>query len=263
MDKVPQTLGAEVTAGINALIDQSDKLRDWNAPEIRTLFRRIAQLQKVDAKEAFVRFGALAAICGKVDDVFEYYRKALQLPGESETKHEFWVSMANAGLYGKAQEVGTWLLEPKRGFFPKVWENALRLGQVLAVWDRLNEARRTYADLSDVDFSLVERAATVMRERNITDGNIGSIFDLMGEIQRTHRIMFAGSDASGLKVLRPPEDPPYLYFAMPVDLSVSEIHDMNRKLAKLVVEKMPTGTFPEGIVASFAKTPAKEVRAAA
>ncbi|HXM83635.1 MAG TPA: hypothetical protein VN929_17115 [Burkholderiales bacterium] len=263
MNQIPQTLGGEVTADINALISESDRLRDWNAPEIQVLLRRIEKLQKVDARDAFVRFGALAAICGNVDALFEYYRKALLLPGEAETKHEIWVSMGNAGLYSQAQEIGTWLLDPKRGFFPKIWEEAVSIGQVLAVWNRLQEAKRTYPDLSDVDFSLLERAAAVMRERKLTDENIGSILNLMGDIQRAHRIMFSGTLASILKVLRPPDDPPYLYFAMPLDASVGEIHAMNRELARLVVEKLPEGAFPQGMVASFAKAPPVELRAAA
>ncbi len=263
MNKVPQTLHKEVTEGINALIYESDRLRDWNAPEIQVLLRRIEKLQKVDAREAFVRFGALAAICGNVDALFEYYRKAVLLPGEAETKHEFWASMGNAGLYSEAQEIGTWLLDPKRGFFPKIWERTVSIGQVLAVWNRLQEAKRTYLDLSDVDFSLVERAAAVMRERKLTDENIGSILSLMGEIQRAHRIMFSGALASIPKVLRPPEDPPYLYFAMPLNASVGEIHAMNRELARLVVEKVPAAAFPQGLVASFTKARPVELRAAA
>jgi len=263
VNKVPKTLGGEVTDGINALLHETDKLRDGTAPEIQNLFERIRQLQKVDAQQAFLRFGALAAICGNVDDVFEYYRKALLLPGEPDTKHEFWVSMGNAGLYGKAQEIGTWLLDPRRGFFPKIWEQAVSIGQVLAVWNRLQEAKRTYPDLSGIDFSLVERAAAVMRERELSDEKIGAILNLMGEIQRAHRIMYAGRLASLLKVLRPPEEPPYLYFAMPLDLGVSEIHAMNRELARLVVEKAPAGTFPQGMVASFTKAQPVELRAAA
>jgi hypothetical protein len=263
VSKVPQTVGGEVTADTNALMYESDRLRDWNAPEIQDLRRRIEKLQKVDAREAFVRFGALAGICGNVDALFEYYRKALLLPGEAETKHEFWAAMVNAGLYSKAQEIGTWLLDPKRGFFPKTWEAAVSIGQVLAVWNRLQEAKRTYPDLSDVDFSLLERAAAVMRERKLTDENISSILSLMGEIQRAHRIMFSGTLASILKVLRPPEDPPYLYFAMRLDASVGVIHAMNRELARLVVEKLPDGAFPQGMVASFAKAPPVELHAAA
>ena len=263
MIKVPQTLANETVEALNALINESDRFRDWNAAEIQTLVRAIEKLQKVDARQAFVRLGSLAAICGNVDGVLEYHRKALLLPGAPETKHEFWLSLGNAGLYGKTQEIGSWLLDPKRGFFPKVWQSAVSLGQVLEVWDRLPDAKKTYPDLSQVDFSAVENAVAVMGAHGLSDKAIVSVLDLMGEIQRAHRIMFSGELVSILRVMRPPEDPAYLYFAIPLDASVDEIHAMNRELAKLVVERLPEGAFPQGMVAAFAKAYLIELRAAA
>jgi hypothetical protein len=75
--------------------------------------------------------------------------------------------------------------------------------------------------------------------------------------------MFAGQLVSILKVIRPPEDPAYLYFAMQLDASFDEIHAMNRELARLVVEKLPAGAFPQGMVATFSKAYPTELRAAA
>jgi hypothetical protein len=263
MINLPQTLATEVGDAVNALIHESDRFRNWNDAEVRTVVRTIEKLQKVDAREAFVRFGAIAAICGNVDDVFAYYDKALRLPGEAETKHEFCASLGNAGLYSKAQEICSWLLDPKRGFFPKVWQRAVGLGKVLEVWNRLSDAKRTYPDLSQVDFSTVENAVAIMGAHGLSDQDIVSVLDLMGEIQRAHRIMFSGALVSILKVMRPPEDPPYLYFTIPLDAGVGEIHAMNRELARLVVERLPEGAFPQGMVASFAKAEPLALRAAA
>jgi hypothetical protein len=260
---VPQTIATEVGDALNALIRQSDKFRNWDDPEVQTVVREIKKLQKVDAREAFVKFGSLAAICGKVEDVFTYYHKALLLPGELQTKHEFWVSLANAGLYGKAQEIGSWLLDPRRGFFPKIWQQSVSLGKILEVWNRLSDARRTYPDLGEVDFSSVESAAAVMQSHGLTDQAIASVFDLMGEIQRAHGIMFSGKLVSILKVMRPSEDPAYLYFSIPLAASVDEIHAMNRELARLIVERLPEGKFPQGVVATFTKAYPIELRAAA
>jgi len=260
---VPQTLATETVEALNALIRESDRFRDWNAGEIQALVRALEKLQKVDAREAFVRLGAIAAICGNVDDVFDYFNKALRLPGELETKHEFWVSLGNAGLYSKAHEIGSWLLDPRRGFFQKVWQRAVNMGHVLEVWDRLSGAKKTYPDLSEVDFSTVENAVALMRANGLSDQNIVSVLDVMGEIQRAHRIMFAGELCAILRVMRPPDDPAYLYFAMPLEASVDEIHAMNRELAKLVVERLPEGAFPQGLVASFAKAYPIELLAAA
>jgi hypothetical protein len=260
---VPQTLASETVEALNALINESDRFRDWNASEIQTLVRAIEKLQKVDAREAFVRLGALAAICGNVEGVLEYFRKALLLPGAPATKHEFWASLVNAGLYGKAQEIGSWLLDPKRGFFPKVWQLAVSSGQVLDVWNRLPDAKKTYPDLSQIDFSAIENAVAVMGTNGLSDQDIVSVLDLLGEIQRAHRIMFSGRLVSILKVIRPPEDPAYLYLTMPLDASVDEIHAMNRELARLVVERLPEGAFPQGMVAAFAKAYLTELRAAA
>lgn len=263
MNPIPQTAGEEITTAINALIYASDRMRNWDDPEIRDLFERIRKLQKVDARDAFVRFSALAAVCGRVDDVLEYGRKALQLPGEAETKHEYWVNLGNIGLYSEAHKISSWLLEPRRHFFPRIWERAVSTGQVLGVWDRVREAKRAFSDLEQTDFSALQRAAEVMTERKLGDSQIASVFDLMGEVQRSHRTMFAGQLAATMKALRPPEEPSYLYFSMPIDASTSEIHAMNRELAALVVKKLPHGAFPDGLVTSFTRAPAVELRAAA
>lgn len=263
MINVPQTIAIETADALNALLRESEKFRNWNDSEVQSLVRMIEKLQKVDARVAFVRFGALAAICGNVNDVFAYYDKALRLPDELETKHEYWTSLGNAGLYSKAQEIGSWLLDPKRGFFPKVWQHAVGLGQILEVWNRLPDAKKTYPELSRVDFASVESAAGIMAANGLSDQDIGLVYDLIGEIQRAHRIMYSGKLVSILKVMRPPEDPAYLYFTIPLNASVDEIHAMNRELARLVVERLPEGAFPQGMVASFAKAHPVEILAAA
>jgi len=122
---------------------------------------------------------------------------------------------------------------------------------------------KTYPELSEVDFSALKGIALLMEARGLTDQDVISVLDLMGEIQRAHRIMFSGGLVSILKVMRPPEDPPYLYFTIQLDASVDEIHAMNRELARLVVERLPEGAFPQGMVASFAKAYPVELRAAA
>ena len=262
MSQIPDTLTQEVVKTLNALIATSDRFRDWDSLEIQSLLAAIRKLQKVDARSAFVRFGGVAAICGNVEALLDYYGKALQHPDELETKHEFWVSLGNAGLYKEASQLGTWLLDPRRGFFPKIWDRAVSMGQVLETWNRLSDATKTYPGLNDLDFSLLQLAASVMTQRNLTDEEIISVFALVGEVQRAHRIMFAGPRPSYLKVMRPPEDPPYLYFTVPLAANVAEIHAMNRELTKLIVEKLPTGAFPSGMVVGFTKAHA-ELRAAA
>lgn len=262
MNPVPQTIGKEVTDALNDLLKQSERFHDWDSPEVHSLRDRIRVLQKVDAREAFLLFGTLAGICGRPADVLEYLRKALYLPDHEQTKHEFWGALANVGLYREAQELGTWLIDPKRGFFPKIWQRAVALGQILATRSRLAEAKRLYAeDLSRCDFSLLEQAAKVMTDHGLRDEDIGSVMNLAGEIQRTHGIMFSGKFVSIIEVLRPPEDPPYLYIAVPLDAGVPEIHVMTRELAKLVAQKI--GAFPQGLVVRFTKFHPIELRAAA
>ena len=162
--------------------------------------------------------------------------------------------MSNAGLYGKAHELGKWLLNPpSRGFFPRHWKRAACFGQILEVSNLIADAKKTYLDLIKEDFSLVENVAAVMLARGLSDKDLAAVFDLMGEIQLNHGIMFAGYFGSSLKVVRPPDDPPYIYLTIPLDESAEFVHSMNRDLTKLIVEKMPNGTFPQGLVMSFAK----------
>lgn len=261
MDKLPQTIGDEVSGALNALIAQSDHFRDWNAPEVRELFHRIEKLQKVDARDAFVRFGCLAAICARVDDVLEYFRKALQHPDVAVTNGEYLGAAANAGMYGKAHEIGNWLLEPRRQCFPGICFKVASLGLIQGVWDRLSDAIRSFPEFAKEDFSQVEAAAKLMRERGLQDADIASVFDVMGEVQREHGYMFSGKFVSDFRVIRPPEDPAYLYFTLPIDADVASVHAMNRKLAAKIVGTL--GAFPQGIVATFAKALPVELRAAA
>lgn len=263
MIKAPQSISTETTDALNALIAASDRLRDWNSAEIQSLVHATERLQRIDAREAFVRRGFIAAICGELDRMDEYFRKAMLLPNEIPTKHEFHAALGNAGLYGRAHQLGGWLLDPKRGFFPSIWERAISMGQILAVSARIPDAKKTFPELSDSDFGQVERAAAVMQERGLTDEDIASVFDRMGEVQRAHRIMFHGQLISALRVMTPPEDPPYLYFSISLDTSVTEIHQMNRELTAAIVERLPQGAFPQGIVASFSKAHRAELQAAA
>ena len=262
MNPIPQTLGDEVTAGINQLIHDSDRFRDWNSVEVRAVFARIKELEEADPVDAAVRFGALAAICGKVDALSDYYQMALAANADAPVKHEFWVSMSNAGLYEECQEIGSWLLEPKRGFIGQIWGLAASMGQILAVQKNLVGAKKLYPKLKDVDFSAVERAAQVMHARGLRDEEVVSVLSLMGQIQRAHQIMYWGTRVSQFKVLQSPEDPAYLYFSVPINANNAEVHAMNRDLARLLVTKMPTGAFPSGMVAAFVKAPV-ELRAAA
>ncbi|NGZ98672.1 MAG: hypothetical protein CV089_21585 [Nitrospira sp. WS110] len=262
MKKLPQTIGNEVVEQLNDLIGKSDRFRDWDSREIQVLRHRIRELQKVDARDAFVRFGALAALCGRVDDVREYLRKALTLPDHESTKHEFWASYCNVGLYREAQELGAWLLDPRRGFFTTLWNGCISIGLVRTVAAVHSDAMRLYREeLAHCDFSVLEEAATVMQERDLHDGDVGAALELAGEVQRAHKIMFTGELATSVKVIRPPEDLPYLYFAVQLDAPIEEIHAMNRELARLIAEKM--GAYPSGLVVSFAKALPVEMRAAA
>jgi hypothetical protein len=263
VSQVPQTISSEITRDINALIHESDEMRDWNSAEIQELFSRIGKLQKVDARAAFISFGALAGLCGDPDEVREYYRKALYLPEKDGTKFEFFTSMGNAGLYSEAQQLGSSLLDPRLGFFPKLWQMAMAMGLVRTVCRFLDDAKRLYEELRDLDFSLIEAASRVMQERQLEDKDIGMVLDIMGEVQRSRRLMFAGKRPILVKVMRPPEESPYLYLAMPLNAPIDEIHAMNREFARLVVRKLPGGAFPEGLVCSFAKGQALELRAAA
>ncbi len=263
MIKVPQTLGNETAEALNALIRQTDKIRRWDSFEIQNLLRVVEKLQKVDAREAFVRFGGIAAICGEAERVLEYFGKAQQHPDIINTNHEFWISLANIGLYKRAQEIGIWLLDPKRGFFPKAWERAVSIGLVNEVCNRLDGAKKLYPELEQIDFSDLALAREVMKTNDLTDQDVGDVLDLMGLIQREHGIMFHGAFAAHMKTMRPAEDPVYLYFTIPLDAEVPEIHSMNRELARRIPESLRYGAFPRGMVASFTKAIRQELLAAA
>lgn len=264
MIRLPNTLSTEVLEGFNALIHESDQFRDWYSPEIQELVRALDKLQKSDAREAFVLLGSLAAICGDVDGLFQYYEKALRLPDQITTKREFWSSLANAGLYQKAQHLGHWLLDPKRGFFPAIWKQAASIGLILEVRNGLAQATKTYPELTKLDFSSIDNAARAMDDRGVSDEEIGGVLDLMGNIQRKHRIMFSGQFVTKVNVMRPPEDPPYLYITLSLSTGVDKIHTMNRELAAAIsAEGLLEGAFPQGVVASFAKASEAELRAAA
>jgi hypothetical protein len=128
----------------------------------------------------------------------------------------------------------------------------------------LPAAKKTYPELAQLDFSTLESAVRIMDAEGLTDEAITAVFDLMGEIQREHRIMFSGETVfAHLKVLRPPEGSPYLYFTVPLNIGVAEVHTMNRKLASLLVERLPYGTYPSGMTSSFTKAQASVLRAAA
>ena len=74
----PKTLADETLAALNALINESDRWRDWTSAEVQALIRTAEKLQRVDARVAFVHLGSVAAICGELDRLVEFYTKALR-----------------------------------------------------------------------------------------------------------------------------------------------------------------------------------------
>ncbi len=263
MNPVPETLAAEIQESLNQLLFQSEKFRDWESPEIQTIIDSLQKLKKIDARMAYCQLGTLSAICARVDDLFDYYSKAAHLPDLQSTNSDFYLSFCNAGLYGKAHELGSWLLSPKRGFFPKFWNRVASFGQILEVSKLLPDAKRTYPDLAAGDFAVVVDAASVMSLRGFDDDKIFVLLDLMGEVQRKHGTMFAGDVGFSIRVMRPPEDEPYLYLTIPVNESMDYVHAMNRDLTRLIVERLPDGIYPPGLVMSFAKARLETLREAA
>jgi hypothetical protein len=263
MHKQPQTIAEELNEAFNRLLRESDRFRAWDAPEIQGLIEEARKLQKVDARQAFCLMGSVAAICGRLDEINEFYRKALALTDIPVTNHSHWIALANAGLYGSASGLGSWLLDPKRGFFPQIWRRAVSRGHILEVWDRLPEAKRTFPELSEEEFSDVADAAAVMRERGLSDAHLIAVLDVMGDVQRAHGSMFAGQYVGKFRVVRPPEEAPYLYMTIDISRGVEDVHAMNRELARRVVESLPNGAFPQGLVTAFQKAAPEALPAAA
>ena len=260
---VPETLAKEINDGINALILASDEFRDRADAEVVSLFDAAEKLQKVDARASFSLRGSLSAVCGDVDGVREYFRKALYQPNTESTRLEYWIALTNVGLYSEAAKEVAWLLNPRLHMFPTIWERAASSGLVLAVADLLPKARQTFPELAKADTAAIERIAQFMTERSLADAQVTELLDLMGEIQRSNRIMFAGQLISYAKVMSPPDDPPYLYVTMRVQVNHDQLHQMNRDLVRQVVQRLPGGSFPAGLVAAFQKAPAAQLRAAA
>lgn len=260
---VPVTLETQISEGINVLISESDGMRNRDESAIVALHSEISKLQKVNAREAFVRFGSLAALCGDVEGTLANFKKALMLPDQENTNNEYWTSLINIGLFAKAKEIGVWLLEPRRGFFLNLWRRALFTGLLLETWRLLPEAKKVFPELANEDFSQLASTVDVMKKCGLKDQDVISVLDLMGEIQRAHRIMFHGKLASQIKVMHPPEDSAYLYLVVPVDVASEELRNMNRELAHAVVTSLEQGRFPQGISAAFAKAFPVQARIAA
>ena len=83
MTRAPQTIASEVAAGLNALMRKTDRFRDWSDPEVQAVVREAEKLKKAEPREAYVLLGGIAAICGLVDETFDYYAKAFSQPAIS------------------------------------------------------------------------------------------------------------------------------------------------------------------------------------
>ena len=256
MNTAPKTIEQEIAEAINALLSRGDRFWDWNGVEVTEIRDKISKLQKVDSREAFAQHGALAAICGRPEDLAEFYRKARLLPNKTETDNQFWRCFSNVGQYSFAHSIGSKLLDPKLGFFPKYWERAVSGGHIREVYENWSATEKTFPDLNKEDLGVVRDAARVMIDRGLSDADIVAILDLMGEVQREHQIMFSGQHPLILRVIEESEDPSYLYAVMHIDATIDEVQAMNRKVAALVAQRL--GAFPSGLVMSFRKAVRRE-----
>jgi hypothetical protein len=248
----PATTAKELTERLNALIRTHDF---WNISDtfVAELLHEAEKLQRADARESFVLRGSVYAMCGDVEQTLHWYDKALKHPDVLATRCAMWISFGNLGLFKLAHEHGSWLLDAKRAMFANAWSRALTMGHVLETRDRLADNLRTFPELARVDFSLVHEAAEVMQIHGLTDAQLVSVLDLAGEIFREERTGFASALHDWLKIIRPPEDPPYLHFGVPVNVSPTKVAEMNKTLSRRVVERLPNGVFPPGVVVSFTK----------
>lgn len=255
---IPQTLAAKVTESLNELINQSDGFRSAESPEISSILEDIRKLQATEPAEALVRRGAIAALCADVEQLEKLYQEATA--NNSFVKQEFAVNFANAGAYRRAYEISAPLLDPKQGFFSSLWRRAMAFGYLAAISQGLPSARKMFKSLADEDFTLIDSASRAAKEHALSDEMIVSVFEIAGNIQRQHRMMFAGAGPR-LTVVKPAEESPYIQFSIPIDLPAGEIRQMNRELAHVVAERL--GGYPDGLVLTFRKSEIEKQRAAA
>jgi hypothetical protein len=247
----PETLARDITDGINRLLQQSDEFRSIDSPQVLALLEQIEKFSDIDPAEALVRRAAISAICGRAEDLPSLYARALDLSAGGDVRHEFWVNFCNVADYRRAAEVGAWLLDPKNGFFPSVWKQALALGQIRLVASHLMKAQNMFrTKLADEDFSVLGQATKAMQSHALTDQAVIDVLDIAGQIQRAHGIMYSGIGPS-LNVMAPPDEPAYLSVHIPVDVQTTKVHQMNRDLGRAIVERLPARKFPEGLVVSF------------
>ena len=257
MTPIPETIAKAVSESILALFNESDRFHDWDSPEITAIRDEITKLQKVDAQAAFKNFGSVAALCGRKEDLRQFFRKSCLLPDRRSNEFSFWLNFANAGEYAEAREIGSKLLQPKLGFFPRLWEKAVARGQIREVVDLWPVAKRTFLDLDDKDLDPVRKIDEVLRTWGITDADLIAILEILGAVQQSHRIMFSGARPLNFDVMEgDPDGPAYVYATMFIDAPIEEVQIMNRKVANAVAEKL--GAFPSGLVMAFRKARARE-----
>lgn len=247
MRATPQTIGNELTAAVNALMHSSylhpDDLR------LQVLRLRLDTLATVDLPESLLLRAFLEHFTGNIERVEEIVEAAVAAGAtEARVAAVRGPTLINLGYFSRARGLLSSAADPRKGSFSSLRTYLLWSGAVIKSVEYARESEKMgMAQAEDAMIQLSHRAAEILQEHQVSDGELSEILDLAGEVMRRHRAIFVGAYPE-LEVLED-ERPPIVHMTFPLELPPSEVADANFELAELFA--LREGFVPEVLHVSF------------
>src|SRR2546426_186592 len=180
----PQTIGNELIAELNTLLESAQKYGETDAITLKRFETKAKQLLQVNAIEGHNVLSMLYQLKGDLEKAIQHIDVALNLKPAAILECNKAGILTNFGKFLEAQRWFELGARPEKGEFTNRW----KLGACCGSWHVLSEfcsmAERMDLDLRNVDRELIRRVTQLMDENSITDKVLGRMLDVSGSILR-------------------------------------------------------------------------------
>lgn len=218
----PETIGNEIIAGINALI-QRGHFVDKDSLEALRIINACKKLKKSDAQIAFRCLAALDQACGDEDSMRTNWKHARALGDDIELSMNMMTGLCNLGYITECHNIFLSAAKPDHGNFSKI----LDLGWNILAFNALD----TYAkkiesmatEVTAMEFTHIHDIATFLTERKVDDSVLAGMADIAGELLREHKL-FTSNDPTSVSIS---EDLDCLFIEYTLQTSPAEAAEKN------------------------------------
>ncbi len=241
----PAPKSEEAVAKLNELWRSARRYYDEGDWRVRQVAKLGNQLLKSHAASGWHILAGVYALTGDVRSAIESADKALRLSADPAIIIGKATALSNLGYFSEAGRILREALSVDLLPFSKIGEKTIATGTILALDEALKGAGNMQTAVRDPLRKATAIAASILRENNVTDEDIGSWLDVAGQIMRESRFFFIDYP---ILFVTTEEDFPQVDLSFIVDVDPEQGAELNLALVERCVhaEVIPPECFSFG-----------------